>query len=722
MIETVLISESNEIAYLNCILKNESLLLQSVESVTAEMFGCKQTREIYTVILNLFEQSKQVSKENLYGVLHSENSTYLSVIYKQKVNIEYFNDYLYNLKNKFLLRQYKSLATDTNKLLETNITGEELNEIIQTKIVSINQQTTSEINDFESNLFDVIPNPDTYTPDQKREFFGISSGLRELDKITVGFHNGCYTIIGGRPSCVAGDTVLNIGHYIGGNFSKVKSRRITIENLYQNVNNISRKYVTTWDNSIPRLVSCYKENENLTGLNAIEDVLYQGVKDTYTVITNTGKTIRTTIDHKFLANSGQFVELGSLSIGSKIICKADKITKGFKKPRRHYPQITTKMPYYKNSRLVRVNDYIYQQQSKARVTWDAHLNNLTLEEFVEETRNPNNRLICSSLNDEIHHIDGNPANNHISNLKCLTKQKHRGHHKHFGDRGNFGLDDVQEEEIVSITYYGKENVYDLSCLAPYHNFIGNGFVLHNCSKTLLVRQILTYNALQGKPVAFFSMDESEAIIKMKIVASITGIDYNHLKKQELNKEEIHFLKKNIDTFKKLPFFIDTTPNLSVAVLRTKIKKLLYRHPSLCAIAVDYVQQMDGHGNTAHEKLANISKGLKGLAQEFKLPLFVISQLSRNVENRAVEYDEKWTDPPLLSDLRESGALEADMDKGIFLKIEPRKDEFGNFKEKIKTRVFVLKQRDGEAGLFFDTYTVGKIQRIEEIQHTNNLMF
>lgn len=443
MIETVLISESNEIAYLNCILKNESLLLQSVESVTAEMFGCKQTREIYTVILNLFEQSKQVSKENLYGVLHSENSTYLSVIYKQKVNIEYFNDYLYNLKNKFLLRQYKSLATDTNKLLETNITGEELNEIIQTKIVSINQQTTSEINDFESNLFDIIPNPDTYTPDQKREFFGISSGLRELDKITVGFHNGCYTIIGGRPSS---------------------------------------------------------------------------------------------------------------------------------------------------------------------------------------------------------------------------------------------------------------------------------------SKTLLVRQILTYNALQGKPVAFFSMDESEAIIKMKIVASITGLDYNHLKKQELNKEEISILKRNIDVFKQLPFFIDTTPNLSIAVLRTKIKKLLYRHPSLCAIAVDYVQQMDGHGNTAHEKLANISKGLKGLAQEFKLPLFVISQLSRNVENRAVEYDEKWTDPPLLSDLRESGALEADMDKGIFLKIEPRKDEFGNFKEKIKTRVFVLKQRDGEAGLFFDTYTVGKIQRIEEIQHTNNLMF
>lgn len=722
MIETGLISESNETALLSCILKDEGYLLQVIESVPLEAFGYSKTREIYKVILNLFEHSKQITRENLYGSLSQEISTYFTEIRKAKINIDLFSDYLYNVKNKYLLRQYKILADDVDALVETDITGDEVNEIVQERIFSLNQQTTSEISSFESNLFDIIPHPDSYHESQKREFFGISSGLKELDKITIGFHPGCYTTIGGRPSCVSGDTILHIGHYIDGDFHRVKSRNITIENLYKNRNNIPRKHVTTWDNSIQRLVRCYKEDENLTGLTPIVDVLYQGEKETYTVVTNTGKKIRATLDHKFLCQNKQYLPLSELKVGDIIFCKADKVPNKISKKSVNVPDVITKMPYYKNAKSRIIGGITYQRQLISRLTWDAYLNKMSVPEFIMETRNPDNTLICSSLQDEIHHIDEDRANNDISNLICLSKQEHRALHSHLGNRAQFGLDLIQEEYITSIEYYGIEPVYDISCADPYHNFIGNDFVLHNCSKTLLVRQILVYNALQGKPVAFFSMDESEAIIKMKIVSSITGIDYNHLKRQELNKEELSILRKNLDVFKTIPFFIDTTPQLSVNVLRSKMKKLLYKYPDLCGVGIDYVQQMSGKGNSLNEKLTNISIGLKAIGQEFKVPLFVVSQLSRSIEHRAFEYDEKWTDPPILSDLKESGALEADMDKGIFMKIEPRMDDSNNFKEKLKTRIFVLKQRDGEAGKWLDAYTVGKKQRIEEMTNDNTLMF
>jgi len=232
-------------------------------------------------------------------------------------------------------------------------------------------------------------------------------------------------------------------------------------------------------------------------------------------------------------------------------------------------------------------------------------------------------------------------------------------------------------------------------------------------KSEIVRNIFLFNSLQGNPVLFFSSDEAESIIKLKTISTITGIDYNHLKKQELTTTELDLLKKYLDTIRNLPFIVDTVSSLTITSIRSKIKKTLFKYPNLAAISVDYIQQMGV--NT--EEITVISQGLKKISKEFNLPIFAISQLSRNVENRQVE-GENWYDPPLLSDLRQSGALEQDADKVLFIKAEPFKTEEGEFRNERKTRIWVAKQRDGIAGVYTDLINIGRIQTFKEIKKEN----
>ncbi len=430
MIETNFISESIERAIINGILSKEDHLLNIIEKSNIPLFAIPSHKRIFDSILESFESGQVIVPEIIYSKISTEDAEVLSSIMSSNVNLKNYDSYFDVLKEKAITRHCRYIADSINESI-TKEKGSKLLDEIQDKINIASDTLPSSISLFGDNIFNIIPNPETYTKDSIRNVLGISSGIKKLDDITLGFNKGSFNVIGGRPS------------------------------------------------------------------------------------------------------SG---------------------------------------------------------------------------------------------------------------------------------------------------------------------------------KTLLARNILLNTALTNTPVALFSIDEPESIIKMKTVSTLTGIDYNHLKKQELNTEELNRLKRNIDIIKKMPFIIDYSSNFTIKTIRAKIKKILYKYKDLGMIAIDYIQQM----GVTTEEITKVSQGIKSLCAEFNIPILAISQLSRNIENRTIENDEKWTEFPLMSDLRQSGSLEQDADRIIILKGEPRKAEDGQFKEKRRTRIFVIKQRDGEAGIYFDMNLVGRIQTLEEI--------
>ena len=165
-----------------------------------------------------------------------------------------------------------------------------------------------------------------------------------------------------------------------------------------------------------------------------------------------------------------------------------------------------------------------------------------------------------------------------------------------------------------------------------------------------------------KPVAFFSLEMSSLQLVTRLIASETEIDSNKIKNGNLDTDEWKHLHSKINMLTEAPLYIDDTPALSIFELRAKCRRLKQQH-KIEAVIVDYLQLMssgtEGRGNREQE-ISNISRALKSLAKELNIPIIVLSQLSRAVETRG------GTKKPILSDLRESGAIEQDADVVVFL--------------------------------------------------------
>lgn len=166
-----------------------------------------------------------------------------------------------------------------------------------------------------------------------------------------------------------------------------------------------------------------------------------------------------------------------------------------------------------------------------------------------------------------------------------------------------------------------------------------------------------------KPVAIFSLEMSSAQLVQRMISMETHIPSDKLRRGNLEEYEYQILTSKIDHLKNAPLFIDDTPAINVFELRSKCRRLKQQH-DIQMIIIDYLQLMsgsnDGKGGNREQEISQISRSLKGLAKELEIPVIALSQLSRAVETRGG--DKK----PILSDLRESGAIEQDADIVIFL--------------------------------------------------------
>jgi replicative DNA helicase len=225
-------------------------------------------------------------------------------------------------------------------------------------------------------------------------------------------------------------------------------------------------------------------------------------------------------------------------------------------------------------------------------------------------------------------------------------------------------------------------------------------------KTAFVLNMAQHSAITDrKSVAFFSLEMSKDSLVQRMLTSEARIDAQTLRKGRLRDDDFPRLARAAGILSHAPVFIDDTPGISIMDMRSKARRLKADH-GLDLIIVDYLQLMtvpNGAENRQQE-VSIISRGLKGLAKELAVPVVALSQLSRAVEQRAGA--EKGR--PVLSDLRESGAIEQDADLIMFLFREEvyAERENGLLKDpglEGKAEVIIGKQRNGPIGsvqLFF----------------------
>jgi replicative DNA helicase len=212
----------------------------------------------------------------------------------------------------------------------------------------------------------------------------------------------------------------------------------------------------------------------------------------------------------------------------------------------------------------------------------------------------------------------------------------------------------------------------------------------------------------GAGAALFSLEMSADQLATRILAEQSGISSENLRMGKISQQEFRELARAAAELQSLPLYIDDTPGLTIAALRTRARRLK-RQKGIGLIVVDYIQLLQGSGRNSNDnrvqEISEISRGLKQLAKELNVPVIGLSQLSRAVEQRE---DKR----PQLSDLRESGSIEQDADIVLFIYREdyylaakqPSDDhpDFAAWQEQMaraygRAEVIVAKQRHGATG-------------------------
>lgn len=217
-------------------------------------------------------------------------------------------------------------------------------------------------------------------------------------------------------------------------------------------------------------------------------------------------------------------------------------------------------------------------------------------------------------------------------------------------------------------------------------------------KTALALNIAQHVGIDLKePVAVFSLEMSKEQLAMRMLCAESMVNASHVRKGFIGKQEWPKLTKAAGRLADAPIFIDDSSAITVLEVRAKARRLKMERGGLSLVVVDYLQLMRSRGNfeRREQEISEISRALKALAKELKVPVVALSQLNRAVEQRG---DRK----PGLADLRESGAIEQDADVIIFL----YRDEIynkNNPANKGKAEIIIAKQRNGPTGIVNLTY-------------------
>jgi replicative DNA helicase len=223
-------------------------------------------------------------------------------------------------------------------------------------------------------------------------------------------------------------------------------------------------------------------------------------------------------------------------------------------------------------------------------------------------------------------------------------------------------------------------------------------------KTTFAMNIAENAAIGDKlPVAVFSMEMPGDSLAMRMISSLGRVDQHHIRTGNLTDEDWARITSAIHILSEAKIFIDDTPAMSPNEIRARARRLKRQH-GLGLIVIDYLQLMQVHGGSENRatEISEISRSLKAMAKELKVPVIALSQLNRSLEQRP---DKR----PIMSDLRESGAIEQDADLVVFI----YRDEVYNedSPQKGVAEIIIAKQRNGPIGKSLLTF-LGKYTKFE----------
>ena len=229
-------------------------------------------------------------------------------------------------------------------------------------------------------------------------------------------------------------------------------------------------------------------------------------------------------------------------------------------------------------------------------------------------------------------------------------------------------------------------------------------------KTTLVMNMAEHAAIKAsKPVLVFSMEMPADSLAMRMMSSLGRIDQHRIRTGKLDDDDWPRVTSAVHMLSEAPLFIDDSPALSPAEVRARARRLVKEHGPLGLIVIDYLQLMKVPGFKAENRTAEISeisRSLKALAKELNVPVIALSQLNRSLEQR---HDKR----PVMSDLRESGAIEQDADLICFI----YRDEVYNEDSPDKgcAEIIIAKQRNGPIGKVRVAF-LGKYTRFEDLAY------
>jgi replicative DNA helicase len=254
------------------------------------------------------------------------------------------------------------------------------------------------------------------------------------------------------------------------------------------------------------------------------------------------------------------------------------------------------------------------------------------------------------------------------------------------DLNELATSDVWWDEITSIEPLGEQETYDLE-VPDHHNFVADDLVVHNSALMLNIAENAAVDF--SKPCALFSLEMSETELAQRFIASQAKLNGDDLRKGRVRQDRWPKVVKATEKLASAPLYIDDSSDIGIMELRAKARRLHSKH-ELGLIIIDYLQLMrpENSSDSRVEQIGQISRGLKMLARELKVPVIAVSQLSRAVESRP---DKK----PLLSDLRESGQIEQDADVVMFI----YRDEYYNRDSERpgEADIIIAKHRNGPVG-------------------------
>lgn len=366
------------------------------------------------------------------------------------------------------------------------------------------------------------------------ELFLATSPSKTTDKSNV--------LLIGPQGCLASDTFIQyeVRSFDG---KRVNHKGGRIRDLYDRFNGIEQKKSgPRWRQDVEFFAPSMTDDGHIIQ-NRINGVIFSGQKECFKITTLGDNVIEATADHKFFTENG-YVELQNLSVGDKLFIHDGARHKTTRVCNRNNERNYLYVKYHPVAgQIIRNGRYIYHRLAKARAVWEAHLNGLSNEEYIDRLDTGNlDGLKFLPRTVHVHHKDENILNDELNNLIAIDGTLHNSEHA-INDHDQLDFVAV-EDEIVSIENVGVRSTYDVQMNAPYHNVVANRFVVHNCGKSEILRAV----ASDKKSIGIFAQGSDFLTCwKGEAEKNPKRLFEAGLRIQKESKKHVHFLIDEIDS-------------------------------------------------------------------------------------------------------------------------------------------------------------------------------